>query len=137
MNVNTLGEVPDSSWFQNRHGAMRMSAEDLARGPNTSGGPSMDQPWIVMGAKTEGVTPGFRIRDLRGDEYFIKFDPPRNAEMATAAEVISTDLLSLLFVGAGMVSILARDSYLHIYNEYPRLRAGIDGQGWFLWKRSH
>ena len=27
MNVNTLGEVPDSSWFQNRHSKSRLSIE--------------------------------------------------------------------------------------------------------------
>ena len=90
LNINTLGEVPDSSWFQNRHGKARMSVEDLVRGPNTGNGPSTDGPWVVVGAKTEGITPGFRIRDSRGDVYFIKFDPPQNPEMATAAEVIST-----------------------------------------------
>jgi hypothetical protein len=90
MNVNTVGEVPDSSWFQNRHGMNRMSVDELVRGPNTGNGPSTDGPWMVIGAKTEGITPGFRIRDSRGDVYFIKFDPPQNPEMATAAEVIST-----------------------------------------------
>jgi hypothetical protein len=90
MNVNTLGEVPDSSWFQNRHAKARMSIEDLVRGPDTGNGPSTDAPWVVIAAKTEGVTPGFRIRDSRGNVYFIKFDPPQNPEMATAAEVIST-----------------------------------------------
>jgi hypothetical protein len=90
MNINTLGEVPDSSWFQNRHAMRRMSVEELVRGPNTGNGPSMQEPWVVIGAKTEGITPGFRVRDARGDVYFIKFDPPQNPEMATAAEVIST-----------------------------------------------
>jgi hypothetical protein len=90
MNINTLGEVPDSSWFQNRHALRRMSVEELVRGPNSGNGPSMESPWTVIGAKTEGITPGFRIRDGRGDVYFIKFDPPQNPEMATAAEVIST-----------------------------------------------
>ena len=28
LNANTLGEVPDSSWFQNRHAKTRMSIED-------------------------------------------------------------------------------------------------------------
>ena len=36
-NINTLGEVPDSSWFTNRHGKSPMSLEDLARGPDTGG----------------------------------------------------------------------------------------------------
>ena len=89
-NANTLGEVPNSSWFQNRHGENRMSTELLARGPNRTDGPSRDGSWIVTGGKTEGVTPGFRIRDLRGDTYVVKFDPLTNPEMATAAEIIST-----------------------------------------------
>jgi len=89
VNINTLGEVPDSSWFQNRHGRTTMSIEALERGPNTGDGPASGT-WRVVDAKTEGVTPGFRIRDGRGDQYFIKFDPITNPEMATAAEVIST-----------------------------------------------
>jgi hypothetical protein len=90
ININTLGDVPDSSWFQNRHGLHPMSISDLVRGPNQSNGPSTDGPWVVIGAKTEGVTPGFRIRDARGDVYVMKFDPKDRPEMATAAEVIST-----------------------------------------------
>jgi hypothetical protein len=89
-NANTLGEVPNSSWFQNRHGQLRLSTEQLVRGPNRTSGPSTDQPWVVTGAKTEGITPGFRIVDSRGDTYVIKFDPLTNPEMATAAEIIST-----------------------------------------------
>lgn len=90
VNVNTLGEVPDSTWFQNRHGMNRMTVAQLAQGPNSGEGPAMDQPWTVIEAKSEGITPGFRIRDSRGDVYFIKFDPRENPELATAAEVIST-----------------------------------------------
>jgi hypothetical protein len=90
INANTLGEVPDSSWFQNRHGQQRMTADELALGPNTGTGPALDGQWIVTDGKSEGVTPGFRIRDSRGDSYFIKFDPVSNPEMATSAEVIST-----------------------------------------------
>jgi hypothetical protein len=89
-NANTLGEVPDSSWFQNRHGHTRMTTEELVRGPNKGNGPSTTERWIVTEGKTEGITPGFRIRDSRGDHYVIKFDPVTNPEMATAAEVIST-----------------------------------------------
>nr|UXE44155.1 hypothetical protein Hi04_10k_c1170_00002 [uncultured bacterium] len=89
-NANTLGEVPDSSWFQNRHGMFRMSLSELVKGPDTVDGPSTEQPWSVIEAKTEGVTPGFRIRDARGDVYVMKFDPLEYPELSTAAEVIST-----------------------------------------------
>ncbi len=33
-NVNTLGEVPDSSWFTNRMSQQVMTIEELVRGPN-------------------------------------------------------------------------------------------------------
>jgi hypothetical protein len=90
LNANTLGEVPDSSWFENRHGRQRMTESELVRGPNQGSGPSIDGPWVVTDGKSEGITPGFRIRDSRGDFYVIKFDPLSNPEMATAAEIIST-----------------------------------------------
>lgn len=89
LNINTLGEVPDSSWFTNRHGRSPMSIEELIRGPNT-GGPSQKAKWRVTRNKQGGITPGFRIVDAEGTTYQLKFDPLSNPEMATAAEVICT-----------------------------------------------
>src|SRR5262245_26512937 len=34
--VNTLGEVPDSQWFTNRHGLHRMTRDELQSGPISS-----------------------------------------------------------------------------------------------------
>ena len=34
LNVNTLGEVPDSSWFTNRIGQYDLTVDDVLRGPN-------------------------------------------------------------------------------------------------------
>ena len=34
LNVNTLDEVPDSSWFTNRIGRRPMSLDELVRGPD-------------------------------------------------------------------------------------------------------
>ncbi len=87
-NVNTIDEVPDSSWFTNRLGREAMSTEQLTRGPDTGSGPTGQ--WTIVSGKLEGRAPGFTIRDGAGDLYFIKFDPPANPEMATAAEVIAT-----------------------------------------------
>jgi hypothetical protein len=89
-NINTLGEVPDSSWFTNRIGLHPMTVEELVRGPNRGEGPDKSRPWTIIKAKTEGITPGFIIRDGRGDIYFIKFDPLQYPQMATSTEVIST-----------------------------------------------
>src|SRR4030095_16111680 len=89
-NANSVGDVPDSSWFQNRHGQSRMTKEELERGPNSGEGPFAGEPWVVIAGKSEGITPGFRIRDSRGDSYVVKFDPMTHPAMATSAEIIST-----------------------------------------------
>ncbi len=88
--INTLGEVPDSAWYANRHYSNPMTPEKLARGPGNENPPSADGPWVVMGGKAEGITPGFFIKDSKGHEYLLKFDPLTNPEMATAADVISS-----------------------------------------------
>ena len=90
VNINTLGEVPDSSWFTNRMGRAPMSTEELVRGPNTGTGPDPAQIWTIISAKFEGVTPGFVVQDNRGDRYFIKFDPKGYPQMSTSAEIVST-----------------------------------------------
>lgn len=86
--VNTLGEVPDSSWYTNRHASRRMSIEELKRGPGDANAPV--PPYEVIGGKTEGITPGFTLRDARGRMYFVKPDPASNPELATAADVIGS-----------------------------------------------
>ena len=91
-NVNTLDEVPDSSWFTNRHGTRRMSREAITRRPNTGDGSDMSTPWRVFRGKIGGLTPGVQIIDGRGDRYVIKFDPVRVPELSSAAEVIATKL---------------------------------------------
>ena len=91
-NVNTVDEVPDSSWFTNRVGPRARGPLDLAalvKGPDTSSGPAPG-PWTIIARKGEGVTPGFTIRDSAGEVFWIKFDPKGFAEMASGAEVIST-----------------------------------------------
>ena len=90
--VNSLGEVPDSSWFQNRIGVHPMSAEDVRRGPNRDDGPDTTGPWTVIRGKSSGITPGFTIKDARGDTYFVKSDPKEYFGLSTGAEVIGTRL---------------------------------------------
>lgn len=87
--VNTLGEPMDGAWYTRRHFYRRMSAEELARGTGNSRPPAGDK-WTIIGAKSEGITPGFTILDEKKVRYFIKFDPISNPEMATAADSISS-----------------------------------------------
>jgi hypothetical protein len=91
LNVNTLDEVPDSSWFTNRLGREDMSIEDVVRGPDTVDGPAPGT-WHVTGRPDSGITPKFTIRDARGDTYLIKLDPARFPELPSSVEVISTKI---------------------------------------------
>jgi hypothetical protein len=85
LGVNTLGEVPDSSWFTNRD-TSDLTVAEVKKGGRSHGDP--EPPYTVVAAKTEGVSTGFRLRDARGLLYFVKADPPDNLEMATAADVM-------------------------------------------------
>jgi hypothetical protein len=119
MNVDAFDEVPNSSWFTNRNHVEPLSIEALKRGANRGEGPETTGPWTVIGAKTEGVTPGFTIKDARGGRYIIKFDPPGYEEMATGAEVIG----SRLFYAAGYNT---PENYLvHFKPDIVRLGEGV------------
>jgi hypothetical protein len=94
-NVNTLGEVPDSSWFSNRIGLGEMSLEQIIRGPDTVAGPAPGI-WTVIGRPAGGITPKFTIRDARGDIYIFKLDPVHLPELPSSVEVISTKIFHAL-----------------------------------------
>jgi hypothetical protein len=87
VNVNTVDEVPNSSWFTNRIGVRAMPLAEIVRGPNRA--ETIDfARWPIVQEKSTGITPGYRVRDEEGRLYQIKFDPPANPEMASAAEII-------------------------------------------------
>ena len=91
QNVNTVDEVPDSSWFTNRVGSRPVAPEEVACGSCDGTGPA-DGTWTVSEGKSEGEQPGFVITDRTGERYFIKFDPPDYPEMATGTEVVVSRL---------------------------------------------
>src|SRR5688572_12334849 len=91
-NVNALDEVPDSSWFTNRHALRPMKVEQLVRGPNRGDPPDLTRATITK-AKMEGVTPGLQLTDTKGNDYIIKFDLKNYPELQSGAEVISTKIL--------------------------------------------
>jgi hypothetical protein len=89
QNINTIGEVPDSSWFTNRILARPVSIEEAVRGATTGNGPAPGK-WTVIRAKTEGAAPGFTVRDSAGETWFVAFDPKSDPEGATAVAVIAS-----------------------------------------------
>ena len=88
QNINTIDEVPDSSWFTNRIGAHALSIEELLRGTNLGPPPGADH-WTVIREKSSGFAPGFTARGSKGETWFLSFDPPSNPEGATGALAIA------------------------------------------------
>jgi hypothetical protein len=90
-NVNALDEVPDSSWFTNRHHLHPMTIEQLVRGPDRGGQPDFKDATVVK-AKTAGVSPGFWLKDRTGQSYVIKLDNVEYPGNESSAEVIATKI---------------------------------------------
>ena len=93
LNVNAYDEIPDSSFFTNRIGKAEMTAEEIIKGPEVNDGPETQGPWVITKGKFEGITPGFFIKDARGDEYLIKFDPPGYSELSSGAEAVTSRIM--------------------------------------------
>jgi hypothetical protein len=91
MNINTIDEVPDSSWFTNRIGTRSMSLQELTIGPNI-GQPPDPSKWTLIREKTAGSHPGFTATDAKGETWFLEFDPPKFKEGATASVAIATKI---------------------------------------------
>lgn len=89
-NINGYDEVPNSSWFTNRHTLFPMTSEELTRGQIVVGPPDTTGDWEVFRPKIGGTTGGFWIKDIKGNSYLIKFDPPGYGELATGAGVVGS-----------------------------------------------
>jgi hypothetical protein len=90
-NVNTIDEVPDSSWFTNRILPRTISAADLVRGPNVGAPPNPDR-WVITREKSAGASPGFTATDAGGETWFLSCDTPGWNEGASASTVVATKI---------------------------------------------
>ena len=90
-NINTIDEVPDSSWFTNRIGSTKVTAEEITRGP-LRGAPPDPSHWVLIREKTSGAHPGFTAKDAKGETWFLEFDPPYFPEGATGAVEVATKI---------------------------------------------
>jgi hypothetical protein len=93
--VNTLGEVMDGEWYVNRHGARRMTIEELQRGPGNANPPTMGA-FQVLVVKTFGLNPGLLIADSKNQLYLLRFDPLGYDGLATGAEMVTSRLFHAL-----------------------------------------
>jgi len=92
--INRLGQVPDSPWFENRiarDGYSTIEArEGAAYDRRLAAG-----PLAVISGKLEGDSAGFVVRDRASQVWYLKLDHPGFPELSTSAEVISSRLLWL------------------------------------------
>lgn len=92
LNTDHFDDVPNSAWFVHRNGRRRMTPEEVFRGPTTGDGPS-EGPLTIIAAKVQGISPGYTIRDAKGDRYIVKFDPKGFLYLSSGAGVIANRLL--------------------------------------------
>ena len=97
VNVNSMDEAPDSSWFTNRLSRQRLSPERIAQAGCDEEFLDPSEPWTITSAKPDGANPGFIIEDQQGRLFLLKFDNEAQAERATSADVIG----SILYWAAG------------------------------------
>jgi hypothetical protein len=91
-NINTIDEVPDSSWFTNRLLVSQpLTGDALTGGPQSGNGPAPG-PLTVIRPKEAGASPGFRARDARGETWFVSFDATGHPEAATGAVLVANKL---------------------------------------------
>jgi hypothetical protein len=90
-NVNTIDEVPDSSWFTNRVLARPLVLEEIVRGPNTGAPPNAER-WVLLREKSAGASAGFTARDANGETWFLSFDTQGHEEGATGAMVVASKI---------------------------------------------
>jgi len=96
LNVTHFDDVVSSAWFEHRITGAGLSPEEVAAGPDAAG-PDTSRTLTVISGKGAGVSPGFTVRDRKGDRYLLKFDPPGFPGLASGADVVS----SRLFWAAG------------------------------------
>jgi hypothetical protein len=90
-NINTIDEVPDSSWFTNRIGSREVTLDELRRGPLDRGGPAPGR-WNVVAPKKSGMAPGFTMRDANDELWFVSFDSAGHPEAATGAILVANKI---------------------------------------------
>ena len=95
QNVNTIDEVPDSSWFTNRILSHPLSIDRAVQGPITGDGPAPGV-WTIIRPKESGVSPGLTIRDVRGDVWFVSFDAKGYPEAASGAIMVANKIFWVL-----------------------------------------
>jgi hypothetical protein len=127
LNVNTVDEVPDSSWFTNRIGRRDMTVAEVVKGPDRVERVALDG-WVVSAGKSTGVQPGFRMTDPAGQLYQIEVDPPSNPELASSAEIIGTAFYHAIGYNTVDVYLADIDRAALVISERATIRDPLNGK---------
>ena len=95
LDVNSMDEVPASSWYIPRLGYETISPDDLLFGPAELGPPRL--PLTIIRVRNPEHNPRLLVYDRRHIYYLIKMDPPGYPNIATNSSFI----VNRLFWGFG------------------------------------
>jgi hypothetical protein len=138
-NANSLDEVPDSSWFENRIGVRPVPIEELTRGacrPEDFLHPEADADgsWLVDRGKTDGSSKGFRVI-VHGRKFMLKVDdvPERPSAASTVGAAVynavgfNTSCEQILYFRPSLLSIKPGLRYkANFGGEHPFDRTALD-----------
>ena len=122
-NVNSMDEVPDSSWFTNRIGMHPMTTDEIKMGScgknPIDAEKSKDGSWVIDLGKANGANPGFRVNIEGVGKFMLKADQSREGEKATGATAIA----SRLYHAAGWWAVC--DSIVYLRRGLLKLTPGL------------
>jgi len=123
-NVNALGEVPDSTWFQNRNHRRALPVAAVRRGAAKTPGPSLLAAWQVEWIAHTRTGLRITIRDEESKRFTLSFDAKGHPRLATTAELVATLLLHTLgFHVPERHLVLFEPSQLRVSGSSKRRRA--------------
>lgn len=93
LGVNSLDEVPDSTWFVNRIGVRDFSPAEIEAGPGNGDSPEGHFPWTIEGARRGINQVSYIVRDCRGRKFVLKFDRNHIPEVESGADAVVSRLL--------------------------------------------
>jgi hypothetical protein len=124
VDVNSMDEVPDSSWFVNRVGTQpwttdQMKSAACSESQRLNGATAGAGAWVIDAGKATGSTSGFRVTVEGHGKYLFKSDEADQPERPSAAQVIG----AAVYHAAGFNAPC--DQIVYFRPEVLRLKPGL------------
>lgn len=92
--VNVFDEVPDNTFFTNRHARKALSSGDISQGAGAAAA-NLGKLTIEGGYFAE-VGTFLLVKDAQGNQYRLKFDHADHVELETGAEIVANRIFNAL-----------------------------------------